>query len=192
MSNKSQESLTSYSKINVVGTSGSGKSTFAKRLAAALEYPYVEMDKIFWGPNWKWPTDEEFFAKLRTNLAAPQWVLDGNFTRTVPVKWEKVELVIWLDYSFARTLFQAIRRAATRAWTKEELWEGTGNLESFRKSFFSKESIIWWTVTTHGRVRQEYESYLSDKKLSHIKFIRLRSHAEAQTLLCSLQIPTEK
>ncbi len=48
-------------KINVIGTSGAGKSTFSKKLAQALNYPYIEMDKVFWESNWKWPTDEKLF-----------------------------------------------------------------------------------------------------------------------------------
>lgn len=178
--------LHSISKINVIGTSGAGKSTFAKKLSSILNASYIEMDKIFWGPNWKWPSDEEFFQKLRNALSEPRWVLDGNYTRTVPIKWEKIEVVIWLDYSFSRTLFQAIKRAIKRSWTQEEIWEGTGNRESFRKSFFSKDSIIWWTITTHGNTRQKYESYMSDQKFSHIKFIRLKNHSDAQKFLSSL------
>lgn len=185
--NEEPFSLSSFSRINVVGTSGSGKSTFAKKLSSALGYPYVEMDKVFWGPNWKKPSEEEFFDKLRLAVSGPQWVLDGNYTRTIPIKWENIELVIWLDYSFPRALFQAIRRASFRAWTKEELWEGTGNRESFRKSFFSRESIIWWTITTYTKTRKKYESYLSDKRFSHIQFIRLKNHAEAQDFLATLQ-----
>lgn len=171
------------SRVNVVGTSGAGKSTFAKKLSAATGIPYVEMDKIFWGPNWKWPTDEEFFAKLQEAIGGEQWILDGNYTRTIPLKWERVELVIWLDYSFPRTLLQAISRAIKRSLTQEELWEGTGNRESFRKSFFSKDSIIWWTITTHKKSRSKYEACLADKKFAHIKFVRLRNHAEAERFL---------
>lgn len=173
-------------KINVIGTSGSGKSTFCKKLALKLSSTHIEMDQIFWGPNWKWPSDEEFFANLKTALDRPDWILDGNYTRTVPVKWESVDMVVWLDYSFPRTLLQAIKRAAHRAWTKEELWEGTGNRDTFRKSFFSKQSIIWWMITTHGKVREKYESYLSDSKFSHIRFVRLRSHEEADNFLKSI------
>ncbi len=175
------------SKINVIGTSGSGKSTFARKLSSTLNFSYIEMDKVFWGPNWRWPSDEEFFENLRIALSGPNWVLDGNYTRTLPIKWEKVDLVIWLDYSFSRTLFQAICRAAQRSWTKEELWEGTGNRESFRRSFFSKESIIWWTITTYRKGKQKYESYMQDPKYAHIKFIRLKNHQEADIFLEKLR-----
>ncbi|MEQ1665953.1 MAG: AAA family ATPase, partial [Bdellovibrionales bacterium] len=158
-------------KINVVGTSGSGKSTFSKRLSQILNISYVEMDKVFWGPNWYWPTDEDFFGKLQNELRQDSWILDGNYTRTIPIKWEKVDTVIWLDYPFLTTLFRSIRRAFLRSLTQEELWEDTGNRESFNKSFFSKDSIILWMIKTHNQVRKKYESYLVDPKFSHIKFI---------------------
>lgn len=173
----------SISKINVVGTSGSGKSTFGRKLAAKLQFPYIEMDKLFWRSNWTTISDAEFMANLKSALEKPQWVLDGNYTRTLSVKWDKVDLVIWLDYSFTRTLMQAIRRALIRAWTQQELWEGTNNRESFKRSFFTKESIIWWTITTHAQVRKKYESYLTDPRFSHIKFVRLRNHKEADLFL---------
>lgn len=175
------------SRINVVGTSGSGKSTFCKKLSSLLQYPYIEMDKIFWGLDWTMPNDEEFFANLRRALDGPRWVLDGNYTRTTPIKWQNVDLVIWLDYSFPRTLFQAVRRAVARAWTQQELWEGTGNRESFRRSFLSKESIIWWTITTHAKVRKKYESILLDPKFAHITFVRLRNHSEAERFLAQIR-----
>lgn len=173
-------------KINVVGTSGSGKSTFSKRLAEILNAPYVEMDKIFWGPNWYFPSDKEFFSNLKNSLVSDRWVLDGNYTRSIPIKWENVDVVIWLDYPFAKTLFRAVKRAFRRSLRKEELWAGTGNRESFKRSFFSKDSIILWTIKTHGQVRQRYQSLMADPKFSHIKFIRLRSDAEAEAYLANL------
>ncbi|MDQ2910269.1 MAG: (d)CMP kinase [Actinomycetota bacterium] len=47
-------------RINVKGTSGSGKSTFARELASRLELRYVELDALHHGPNWSEPTDESF------------------------------------------------------------------------------------------------------------------------------------
>lgn len=40
-------------RINVVGTSGSGKSTFGRQLSQQICAPYIEMDALFWQPNWK-------------------------------------------------------------------------------------------------------------------------------------------
>lgn len=170
------------SRINVVGTSGSGKSTFARRLAQAMNCAHVEMDKVFWEPNWTQPKDEVFLARLRGAIEGDRWVLDGNYTRSVPVKWERAEMVIWLDYSFTRTLYQAVKRAIGRSLSQEELWEGTGNRESFGK-LFSRDSIIMWTINTHASNRAKYEACLSDSRFAHIKFVRLRDHREADEFL---------
>lgn len=174
-----------FARINVVGASGSGKSTFAKRLAARLDQPLIEMDALFWQPNWAEPPDEEFFARLRSALAQPRWVLDGNYDRTVPIKWQDVTAVVWLDYSLPRTLLQGVKRALIRAWTRAELWPGTGNRESFRLTFFSRKSVLLWSLRSHGRLRKRYGARMMDPAYAHIAFIRLRSPADARAFLRS-------
>ncbi|KJY81295.1 AAA family ATPase [Vibrio nigripulchritudo] len=170
-------------KINVVGTSGSGKSTFGRLLAKKLNCTYLEMDAIFWKPNWTESSDEEFLARLEDKLNTENWVLDGNYNRTVPTKWANVDTVIWLDYSFRRTLYQAIKRAFTRCLTKQELWEGTGNTESFKKTFFSNKSIILWTITNYKSNRIRYKDMLSNPKFKHIEFVRISSPKMAKEFI---------
>lgn len=124
-------------KINVVGTSGSGKSTLARQLAERLGVPYIEMDRLYWRPEWQGTPDDAFLARVEQTLAeaGEGWVLDGNYSRSQPIKWREVDYILWLDYGFCRTLWQAVRRACRRAASKSELWPGTGNRESFRRSF---------------------------------------------------------
>jgi len=167
----------------VVGTSGSGKSTFARLLASKLELPVIEMDALYWDRNWSEPSDEVFFTRLRAALAQPRWVLDGNYDRTLPIKWQAATTVIWLDYSLPRTLLQSLQRALLRAWTKTELWPGTGNRESFRMTFFSKKSVLLWSLRSHARLRARYRERLHDPAFAHIKFYRLRSPSDARRFL---------
>lgn len=148
-----------------------------------LQVPCIEMDRLFWGPNWHKPDDDEFFNTVREALKAPAWVLDGNYTRTIPIKWAEVDWVIWLDYSLGTTLWQAVKRAVRRAWSKEELWPGTGNRESFRQTFFSKDSMIWWSLTTHRQTRVKYEGVMADPEYARVRFVRLRNHMEAAVFL---------
>jgi len=133
-------------RINVVGTSGSGKTTFARQLATTLSIDYIEMDAIFWLKDWGCPSDAEFFPKLAAALDQENWVLDGNYSRTIPIKWARVDTVIWLDFSFPRTLWQAIKRSTSRALSQQELWPNTGNKESFQRSWLSKDSILLWVL----------------------------------------------
>lgn len=171
-----------FRRFNVVGTTGSGKTTFSRRLAAMLAVPHIEMDALFWGPNWHWPNDEEFFSRLRAAIDHDAWVLDGNYTRSLSIKWANVDCVIWLDYSFARTIWQLLCRTAVRLVSQEELWEGTGNRESLC-GILSRKSILLWAVQTHWKHRRKYESLLISPDHANIAFVRLCSPNQAEAFL---------
>jgi adenylate kinase family enzyme len=175
-------------KINIIGTSGSGKSTLARRIATELSLPYIEMDRLYWRPDWQGTPDEVLLKTLAETLAATSgWVLDGNYNRTRPVKWREVDLVVWVDCGFARTLWQAVTRAFRRAWLQQELWPGTGNRESFRRSFFSRESIIIWTLKTWRSNRERYEADMQNPQYAHIRFVRITRRQQAEALISSLK-----
>lgn len=172
--------LQHISRINVVGTSSSGKSTFAKALAGKLNCTYVEMDAIWWKEKWQNVSEEEFFAQLEAVLATHTWVLDGNYSKTKSIKWRNVEMVIWLDFPFQITLYRAIRRALVRLITQEELWHG--NKESLGK-LLSKDSIVWWTIITYKKNIAKYEALMNDERFVHIQFVRLRSQKDVDEFL---------
>lgn len=171
-------------KINVIGTSGSGKSTLSRRLAAQLNVPYVEMDTLYWLPDWQGRSDEAMNALLIAALENPGWVLDGNYNRTRDIKWRDVDIIVWVG--FWRTLRQSVLRAIKRAWQQNELWPGTGNHESFRRSFLSRESIIIWTLKTWRRNRQRYAADMVDPRYQHLRFVRLTSAEETDAFLATL------
>jgi len=89
-------------RINVVGTSASGKTTFSIRLAQKLKLTYIELDDLFWLDDWQESTDTAFFQKIQAKLdqAKSGFVIDGNYTRTTQIKWQDIDTVIWLDIPF--------------------------------------------------------------------------------------------
>ncbi|WP_432459653.1 adenylate kinase [Agarivorans sp. QJM3NY_25] len=173
-------------RINIIGTSGSGKTAFSKQLAKALAYPHYEMDAMFWKSNWTKSTDPQLFAAITAVTEQENWVLDGNYNRTIPVKWAHVDTVIWLDYSLRRTLFQAVRRALSRSLHRQELWQGTGNRESFRKNFMSRDSIILWTLRTYRSNQRYYQQLMHTNTYQHIKFIRLSCPKQTSKFIAEL------
>lgn len=173
--------IRSVSRVNVVGSSGSGKSTFGRALAEKLGHPYIETDAVYWRENWTEPPDDEFFADLEAALAADCWVLDGNYSRTVPIKWRRVEMVVWLDLPYWLILYQVISRTLRRSIRQEELW--AGNRESLYKAFLQKDSVIYWSLTNLARMRRGYSAAMASDRFSHIHFVRLRSRREASEFL---------
>lgn len=174
-------------RVNVIGTSGSGKTTFGRQLADILNIQFIELDAIFWGPNWSHLDDENLKSQLIEALKGDQWVLDGNYSRTTPIKWKRVEVVIWIDYSFPRTLLQAINRAIQRLFSREEIWPGTGNRETFRM-FFSKESIVLWTITTYHRRRKKILKLMNAPEYKQIRFHQLSSPKMAAAFLNAVRL----
>ena len=172
-------------RINVIGTSGSGKSTFASNVSRRLSIPYVQMDALYWKDQWQVSDESRFFSALEQVLDQPHWILDGNYNRARSIKWRHVDVIVWLDYGFVRTLYQAVTRAVRRAATQEPLW-GTDNTESFRKSFFSRDSIVVWTLKTFHGNRLRYTECMKDPNNAGIRFVRLRSPAATRKFASTL------
>ncbi|MFQ9394077.1 MAG: hypothetical protein ACLR2E_08270 [Lachnospiraceae bacterium] len=69
-------------KIIVLGCSGSGKSTFSRKLAARTGLPLIHLDNIWWRPDQTHITREEFDQKLNEILHDDFWIIDGDYSRT--------------------------------------------------------------------------------------------------------------
>jgi len=168
--------------INIIGTTGSGKSTFARKLADQRKLQYIELDNLLWLDDWQESSNDALFLKLKIAMenAATGWTIDGLYTRTIPMIMEKVDTVIWLDYSFSLNLYRSVKRAISRAVTQKRLWANSNNRESFKTSFLSKDSIILWMITHHAKNRKKYLAMINDPQYQHIQFIHLTSPKQTE------------
>ena len=85
-------------RILVIGGCGSGKTTFAKKLAERTGLPLCHLDRLYWRGNWDHRPREEFDPMLDEILREPRWIIDGNFLRTLPRRLEVADTVIWFDF----------------------------------------------------------------------------------------------
>ncbi|OTG79269.1 adenylate kinase [Acinetobacter sp. ANC 5054] len=174
-------------KINVVGTSATGKSTFSRALATKLGLHYIELDNLFWLDDWQECPDEIFFARIEAEMVKAKngYVIDGNYTRAIPVKWAEIDTVIWLDLPFPINLYRSIKRALSRAKSKQDLWPDSNNQESLWRMFGS-DSIVWWMIKTHQKNRNKYIKMMSAPEFQHIQWIRLKTPKQVEHFLAQL------
>lgn len=157
------------------GGTGSGKSTFAREVAARLGVPHVELDALHHGPNWQEASAEELQARVEAAIDDEGgWVVDGNYDGKLgTLVLDRAELIVWLDLPLRVTFPRLLRRTVRRAWRREELWNG--NRESFRLAFLSRESILLWLFRTHWLNRREWPARFAGREL-----VRLRSPREVR------------
>ncbi len=172
-------------RIIVVGSSCSGKTTLANSLSKKLGYPYIELDAIHWLPDWVPRPTEEFRKVTSVAIAEESWVVDGNYSSARDLVWPRATTLVWLNYPFRVVIWRAWHRTISRVITRKELY--SGNRESFTMAFFSRESILWWVITTFRRRRREYRAIFQRGDFPHLGVIELKRPADADRLLRSLQ-----
>ena len=171
----------SLDRVVVVGSSCSGNTTFAKRLAATLGYPHIELDALNWLPDWVQRPDEEFSALVANAVSSDRWIVDGNYGRVRKIVWSRATCVVWLNYGFPTVITRALRRTIRRAFSGEELY--SGNKESLKKAFLHRDSILFWVLTTFRRRRRGYEQLRGTNVFAHLQWVEFRKPAEAKHFL---------
>lgn len=100
-------------RIMIIGCGGAGKSTLARQLGEKTGLPVVHLDKLFWRPGWEQISREEFDRLHRDAMMGEQWILDGNFDRTMPERIEQCDTVIYLDFNRIACLLGVAKRILT-------------------------------------------------------------------------------
>lgn len=173
-------------RIAVTGSTGSGKSTFARELARRLGVPHVELDALHWDPGWTAAPRELF--RERTAAALPpdgRWVVDGNYRPVRDISWGRADTLLWLDYPLPLVFWRLARRTLWRGVARVELYNG--NRESLREHLFTRQSLFLWLLKTHHRRRREYPSVLTEPEYAHLRVERFRWPSETRAWVDGLR-----
>lgn len=176
-------------RIVIIGTSGSGKTTLAHHLAAKLGIPHVEIDALNWGPNWTQATPEQLRERVEQALAGDNWVVDGNYSRVRQYIWSRATTLIWLNYSLPIIMTRLVKRTSRRVFSREELW--SGNRENLKTTLFTKDSILWWALTTYKRRRRDYPVLLAKPENAHLQVFQFQSPRATDRWLAQVETPTQ-
>jgi len=153
--------------------------------------PCIELDALAWGRDWTLVPVEVFKERVARAVEGEAWVIDGNYGRrgARDLVWPRADTVIWLDPPLRAILPRLFARAVRRIRSREELWPGTGNRETFRNQFASRDSLFWWALKTHRRRQREWPPILARPEYGHLVVHRFRRREEGAAWLSSVGGP---
>lgn len=182
-----------YKRIVVIGTTSSGKSTLAGRLADKLGADFIELDALHWEANWVEAPDEVFCKRVETATSSKVWVTAGNYSVTRNIIWPRADAIIWLDYPFHIVFWRMLTRTIRRGITKEKLF--SGNVENFwtHMKIWSDDSLFKWLFKTYWRRKREYPILFALPENSHLQILHFNHPKETEQWLNSLTLqPTDQ
>jgi adenylate kinase family enzyme len=98
-------------RVAVVGPGGAGKTTFATELARRTGLPAIHLDRHYWRPGWV-ETERDEWRRVQERLLDRDggWIVDGNYSATIDVRFERADTVIVLAPPRLRCIARALRR----------------------------------------------------------------------------------
>ncbi|KAI8992918.1 hypothetical protein BD414DRAFT_458308 [Trametes punicea] len=148
-------------RVYIVGNSGipiHSSSTVARELSKILRLPYISLDNLYWKPGWGQPSTDEFRASVRAALDMDPrgWIVDGRYEKKLGgmVSSEATD-VIWLDPPLLLYFPRLCWRTFLRLLRLEP--PCSPGCEERLREVFSREGIIWWSLSNHWAVRKREE-----------------------------------
>jgi adenylate kinase family enzyme len=166
-------------RITVIGCGGSGKTYLANQLAELLDRPLTHLDGIYYDADWNPLPAEEFAALQDTLVAAPRWLIEGNYAGTLPIRLARSDTVIFLDLPALTCLAGILQRR----------WHYRGGQHAkdgvYDRITWSFVHYIWgYRKTMRPRVRRLLSEH------SGARLVRLTTRRQAARFLAQLRAET--
>ena len=84
-------------KVIVIGCPGSGKTTFAEKLNKCTGLPLYYLDAIWHKPDKTHISRDEFDERIREIFNTHEWIIDGNYNRTIEMRLQQCDTVFLFD-----------------------------------------------------------------------------------------------
>lgn len=100
-------------KIHIIGSVGSGKTTLARTLSSMFNVPFYELDNVVWIRDKSGDirrTDVERDEYLDTIIRTETWIIEGVHHKWVAHSFNNADLIIFLDTDYSKRTFRIIKR----------------------------------------------------------------------------------
>ena len=175
--------LAGCERIVVVGRTGSGKTTFARELAAALRVPHVELDSLYFGPEFSTAPLAVLRERTSAAIAGERWVTDGNKRAVRDLVWPRADTIVWLDYSLGVSLWRLGKRARRRTSELRAEASKTGQRARLPRQLLAAAKGVLTALRSHAGQRREYSRLFTEPANAHLAVVRLRSPRAAREWL---------
>lgn len=163
-------------RIVILGCPGSGKSTLSRALSEKLKLPLVHLDRLNWREGWQSVSREEFDRLLAQAMEPDEWIIDGNYSRTIPARLARCDTAILMDYPRALCLWQVLLRVLKgRRRTRPDM--GPGCPERLDGEFLR---YVW---TFRKAQRPRLLAHLEEARSQGVRVIILRSRRNTARFL---------
>jgi adenylate kinase family enzyme len=168
-------SLRGCQRILILGRTGSGKTTLARELAATLGVPHVELDSLYFGPDFSTASLSVLRERTTAAIAGDRWVTDGNKSAVRDLVWPRADTVIWLDYPLVVSLWRLGRRALWRTSALTAQAAETDRKARLLRQLLSAAKGVLTALRSHKGQRREYPRMFAKQENQHLAVVRLRS-----------------
>lgn len=97
-------------RVAIIGSCGAGKSTLAQQLGRRFGLNVIHLDQVYWQPGWIEPDPQTWRQQVKTLVAEPTWIMDGNYSGTFDLRLPIADLIIFLDFPRWRCLGRVLKR----------------------------------------------------------------------------------
>jgi adenylate kinase family enzyme len=109
-------------------------------------------------------------------VAAPGWVVDGNYSAVRDLVWDRADTVVWLDLPRRLVMRRIILRTVRRAVTRERLWNDNREPLANLYRLDPEKNIIRWAWVRHAVYVERYDAAMHDSAFDHLPLREVAHH----------------
>lgn len=165
-------------KISILGYSGSGKSTFAKKLSDNFLIEVTYLDKLHFNPNWEIVDKDLFESRIQEVLRLDKWIIEGNYSKFGTNRITDSNLIFIFNFNRFRCLYNLVKRRI-KYHNKVRESAADGCIEKIDLAF-----LKFVMITARNKGRRNYYKALKNNQLNNV--IIFKNHRQVNKYIKSL------